>query len=373
MEETKKESINLAIVHDDFIQYGGAEKLVAALAEKYPQAPIYTSLYDPEILKKLGIKESRVVASFMQKLPLKSQLYKAYFFLYPFAFEHLSSAGQFDSFDSVFCSTARFAHGLVLKPHIRHIVYINSPARMWWEPEKYFSSTLMRKLFTPFRKWLQFWDKVATSRVGFIVANSKYVAAKIEKSYERKADFVVYPFVDDYYFIDNEPVDLPPYFLIVSRLIDWKRIDIAVRAFKKFPDLGNLVVVGNGPKKSHLQALSKGAGNIIFRSQLTKKQLNGYYKSCQALIVTQEEDFGITPLEAMQFGKPVIAFGKGGVIETVQNKKHGLFFNQQTPESLAEVVKSFTSEDFDSEKLRQQAKKFSKERFLKEIEKVIKS
>jgi glycosyltransferase involved in cell wall biosynthesis len=361
------------------MQYGGAEKLVTAMLETFPKANIYTSVYDPKVLKQLKIPEEKITTSFIQKLPFKKILYKWWFFLYPLAFESLSSIGQLDKYNIVISSTARFAHGVLTKPGTVHIAYINSPGRMWWEPEKYFGKTGQR-FFKPFRKWLRSWDKAAISRVDYIIANSKNVGKKIKESYGRKADTVVYPFAETVgrRKLPRNPavagrelaISHHPY-LIVTRLVQWKRVDIAITAFKNNPNLGSLAIVGKGPEKRRLKNIAGGAKNIKFLTGLTDRQLQGYYKTCRALIMTQEEDFGITPLEAMSCGKPIIAYKKGGVLETVKEGRHGIFFDKQTVGLLANAINKFDQDKHAADDLKKQAEKFNKRRFQDEFRLVI--
>lgn len=361
------------------MQYGGAEKLVAAMADIFPNAPIFTSLYNPEVLEKIGISEKRINASFMQKIPFKKSLHKALFFLYPFAFEHISSQGQLDKYKVVISSTARFAHGVLTKPSTFHIAYINSPGRLWWESHRYITTKgiFFKLIISPILNWLKEWDKIAMARVDFIAANSKNVAEKVERYYGRKADKVVYPFyqkISDFrsqdqaskgIYVAESPQSLQQ-FLIVTRLVKWKRVDIAIAAFKNKPQLGNLTIIGSGPEERRLKGLARGAKNINFLSGLTDHELHSYYSDCTALIVTQEEDFGITPLEAMAQGKPVIAFEKGGVLETCE--RYGFYFKKQTTDSLRQAIEKFKkSEAPERRTLIRQAKKFSKERFDKEL------
>jgi len=244
---------------------------------------------------------------------------------------------------------------------------------MWWEPEKYFEKSWQRVFFIPWVRWLMFWDKLAMGRVDLVVANSKHIASKIKKYYGRKADAIIYPFhslpkPDE----DSKTRQIDNYFLIVTRLSSWKRVDIAVKAFKNKPSLGNLVVVGKGSDKGRLKRLAKGARNVTFLSGLTNSELVGYYMGAQALIVTQEEDFGIVPLESMSQSTPIIAFKKGGVLETVKEGKHGVFFEKQTSASLKAVLKDFSKPHFSKSELKKQAEKFSKKQFQSGLEILVK-
>lgn len=366
--------MKVAIVHDDFIQHGGAERLVLAMLEIWPQADLYgviaTDQWCEEIKKKFG-KELKT--SWLQKFPFRDKFFRQYYSLYPLAIESF----RFDDYDLVISSSARYAHGVITKPGTVHIAYINSPARFLWEERFVSINTLIR----PIINWHRVWDKVASQRPDYIVANSKTPAQRIKKYWGREADQIIYPFVDSERFsrLGSDPRKIvksafvgsdpnlvsKPYFLVVSRLVGWKRIDMAVEAGR---DLGlNLIVVGSGPDLSRLKKMS--GPTIKFLTEIDDRELVSLYTNCQALIMTQAEDFGITSLEAQAVGKPVIAYRGGGVLETVIEGVTGVFFDEQTKESLKTTLSQFDPRLYIGDNCTTQAKNFGKERFKNELQK----
>lgn len=370
--------MKVALVHDDLIQYGGAERLFEAMCEIWPQAPVYTStaskVWCNELSKPVGLK--RLKTSFMQRLPFKERLYRAYFPLYPLAFESF----DFTSFDVVLSSSTRFAHGIITKPETLHICYMNTPPRMFWETGEYYRPGLLKTVLAPFLSYLRLWDKVAATRPDFIVANSKTPQARIKKYYGRES-VVIYPFVDLERFAPMSTrlrqgfggqADLHPtgraisadgYYLVVSRLTSWKRIDVAIGAFNK---LGlPLIIIGEGPDRNRLEKLAGPTVKLLDR--LPDRDVVGYYRNCQAFVFPQREDFGITPLEAMAVGKPVIALRAGGALETVVEGKTGEFFYPQTIEALEKVLVSFNPYSYHYGECRKRAEVFSKEVFKRKL------
>ncbi len=359
--------MKIAIVHDDLVQWGGAERVVLAMHNIWPEAPIYTSLYLPEKLP-LDFRKVKIITSFMQKLPFKKQLYKFYLLLYPLAFESFN----FNDFDIVISSSTRFAHGVITKPTTTHIWYCHTPSRYLWLDQKHIPAYFgwLYNLFVPH---LKTWDKIAARRTDFIIANSKNVSKKIKELYNRDSE-VIYPFVDLEKFsqqptINKQQPMTRDYFLIVTRLVPWKRVDIAVRAFNK---LGwPLIIIGEGPDKKFLQKIAKP--NVRFMSGLTDMQLADYYRECIALINTQEEDLGIVPLEVNAAGKPVIAYNAGGALETIIPGKNGEFFYPQTSEALLKAVENFKAKKYKADDCYKQARKFNKEIFKSRLRLYVKN
>ncbi len=392
--------MKIALVHDDLIQYGGAERLFEAMREVWPKADIYTSMTTWEG----SPKDRNPQTSFMQKLPFKEKLYRHYFPLYPLAFESFNLS----EYDLVISSSTRFAHGVITPPETLHICYMNSPGRMFWEPQTYFENFphSFKFLLNPFLSYFRLWDYAAAQRVDRFIANAKTPQARIKKYYGRDSH-VIYPFVDLKRFSKDaasfparlafgdsvaggpnpsgsgpstrrvSPATASPdrffrddYFLIVSRLTAWKKIDMAIEACNqlKLP----LKIIGKGPD---FQRLKKFAGlpagrqvpTVELLGRLTDEEVVSYYQSCRALIFPQKEDFGITPLEAQAAGKPVIAFKAGGALETVIDGKTGEFFYPQTAEALTKVLKDFGPEKYQSEDCCQQAERFGKTRFQTEL------
>ncbi|MEK7611702.1 MAG: glycosyltransferase [Patescibacteria group bacterium] len=358
--------MKIAVVHDDFIQKGGAEKLVLALLEVCPEADLYTSIISRSWGEFFAARKIRFSASFMQKLPWVEKLFRFYFPLYPLAFESFN----FDGYDLVISSSARFAHGIITKPGTVHIAYINSPGRMFWEPDKYFErlGRLRKIILTPLLSYLRIWDFTSARRPDYLVANSRSASGKIEKYWGMSPAAVIYPFSES-----NEAASMGSprqprtsaqvgdgYYLVISRLNRWKRIDLAIEACNELHQ--SLVIIGEGPERKFLEKMS---GPLTeFKGYIRDQEKWEYIRGCKALIQTQKEDFGITALEAQLVGKPVIAYGQGGSLETVIEGKTGMFFSAQTKESLIEALGIFNESSYLSSDCVKQADNFSKERFL---------
>lgn len=365
--------MKIALVHDDLIQHGGAERLFEAMMEIWPKADVFTSMTTWD-RNPSGLDDDwstrrvdKLQTSFMQRLPFKEKLYRHYFPLYPLAFESF----DFIDYDVVLSSSSRFAHGVVTRPETLHICYMNSPGHMLWEPRTYFSSSALQLFSSPFLNYLRLWDYAAAQRVDHFVANAKTPQARIKKYYGRDSK-IIYPFVDLERFADSSTlrvnektlrVSLGDYFLIVSRLTAWKRIDIAIEACNQLKR--PLKIIGEGPDFQRLKNLA--GPTVEFLGRLTDEEVVGYYQGCRAFLFPQKEDFGITPLEAQAAGKPVIAFKAGGALETVIGGKTGEFFYPQTVDALVKSLKNFGPEKYQSENCRQQAEKFSKKRFQTEL------
>ena len=352
--------MKLALLHDDFYQWGGAERLVSALATNYPDSPIYTLGFNPKLVPD-DLKE-RMVTSPLQKFPGVSKYYRAYSPLMPSFIEDF----DFSPLDVLISSSARFAHGAITKPGTFHISYINSPGRMWWESHDYFPNrgTIIEPLLSP----LRLWDRVASNRPDVLLANSSYVQKKIAK-YWVKDSTVVHPFVDPapFKFRGEHPPEVhDKYFLVVTRLLAYKRVDMVIKACNrlKLP----LVIVGDGPDRKKLEAL---AGNTVkLLGSLTEIQKHHYYEGCRALIQMQVEDFGLTPLEAMTHGKPVIAYGLGGASETV-SPKTGVLLGEQSVEELMRILETFDERKFKPSECIDQVGKFNRANFMKSISEII--
>lgn len=360
--------MKIAIVHDDLIQLGGAERMVLALLEAFPNADLYASIVGRRWRRVLHEKGIKVKTSWMQKLPWVEALHRHYFPLYPLAFESFN----FDGYDLVISSSARFAHSILTKPGTTHIAYINSPGRMFWEPQGYFekSNFLEKILTTPLLSYLRIYDYFSARRPDYIIANSFSVAKKVEKYWNLKSNAVIYPFVESVHSLHEAPegyakafpsgVSPSEYFLVISRLNHWKRIDLAIEACN---ELGlPLIIVGDGPAR---KGLEKAAGQkTLFLGRLSEEEKWRYIRGCRALIQTQREDFGITALEANYCGKPVIAFGQGGALETTVDGQTGTFFTDQTVPSLVEALYRFKSYTFAQRRCIEHTMKFSKETFI---------
>lgn len=369
--------MKLAIVHDDFIQNGGAEALVLRILNIYPQATLYTSFVSKRWSTKFKDNGVRIKTSFMQPLPFKERLYKvyAYFGLYPIAFESF----VFDEFDVVLSVSARFAHCIITKPGTTHISYINSPPRMFWEFYDYHQDllsshgNLFKRLMAALLKlhstYFRLWDYYASQRSDFIVANSKTPQAKIKKFYQRDST-VIQPFIDLKLY-EGIKITKGDFYLIISRLVSWKRIDQAIDACIQTGD--RLTIVGTGPELLNYIKRAVNHTNIEVLGYVDDQTKLNLLATCKALIHTQYEDFGIVPLEAMACGKPVIAYGKGGVLETVVEGKTGLFYPKQEVASLVAALQVFNPKDYLMSDCVFQARKFGLDIFIERIQKIINS
>lgn len=355
--------MKLALVHDDFCQMGGAERLFAEIARIYPYAPIYTSLVNWSKLPE-SINKDRIHTSFMQKIPFAANFYKLLLPLYSFAFESF----DLSEFDLVISSTTRFAKSIITKPNTTHVCYINSVPRFLYHQntrESYLPSFL-QILTKPLLNWLKHWDKVAANRVDLYIANSKNVQNSVKYRYNRQS-LVVHPFADTDYFKPSQNPKTGNYFLVVSRLVKWKRLDIAIDAAKDL-DI-NLKIVGSGPDKKRLKKLAKT--NISFIQNLTQKEILSLYQNAKALIVTQEEDFGIAMVEAQSCGIPIIAYKAGGALEIVIDGKTGIFFNNQSAESLKDAIIALSRLKYDISQIRENGLRFGRSHFKKELEVIV--
>ncbi|TSC94320.1 MAG: group 1 glycosyl transferase [Candidatus Berkelbacteria bacterium Athens1014_28] len=353
--------MNIAIVHDWLTEFAGAEKVVLEMLKVYPNAKIYTSIFDKEKVKEFSSFDVRT--TYLQNIPFSKKFRRLMIPLMPMAFEQLDLSG----FDVVISSTTSAAKGVITKPRTCHICYCNTPTRYLWEPSldsRASNSWLKRKI----NHNLRIWDSVAAERVDYFIANSKYIAKRIRKYYHRDSK-VIYPPVDlDFYKQKNE-VKKGEYFLFVSRLVPYKRADLAIMAFN---DLGlELRIIGGGSEEKKLKKIAKK--NIKFLGRASDVVLRKNIKEAKAVIFPAEEDFGIVPVEAMASGTPVIAYGAGGAQETVIEGVTGEFFRPQMKEALIEVVKNFDPKKYKVSEMRTQAEKFSAENFRRNLKKAVES
>ena len=353
--------MRVALIHDYLNQYGGAEQVLGSLTEIFPNAPIYTLLYDTEIVNKF-FPDKKIRASFLQKIPFIKSHHRFFPPLMPMAVEKF----DLSEYDLVISDSAAFSKGVITRPETFHICYCHTPIRYAWDDShKYireFSMPKLAKIFVPiFMNYLRLWDREASFRVDKFISNSNFVAQRIKKYYKQDAT-VIYPPVDvKAFYPSNKLAD--NYFLMVGRLLPYKRFDIAIKAFNNL-ELP-LKIIGNGPEAKKLKRMANW--NIEFLGELNADRLREYYQNCQALIFPQEEDFGIVALEAMACGKPLIAYRGGGALESIKDGETGIFFDEQTIDSLVEAVKNFKLKKFNSKKIRQHALKFDKEIFKKKI------
>lgn len=350
--------MKVAIVHDDLMQWGGAERVLLAISEVFPDAPIYTSVFnsDNKLLSE-NFKGKKVITSFLQNIPGWRSFYRAFLPLYPLAFEQF----DFSEYDLVISQTTRFAKSIITKPSTIHICYCHTPPRFLW----HFSGEKVSGLLEPMLTKLRLYDQISARRVDFFLAGSKNAQNRIKKIYKMDS-VVLYPFVDFERFKDIESFD-GGYYLIIARLNKYKRVDLAVETFKDFK--GQLKIIGGGSELGNLQ--KSASSNVEFLGSLSDEVLMNVLAGCKGLIVTAEEDFGMTPLEAQALGKGVIAYGKGGALETVEEDKTGILFNEQTSESLTQALIKYENLKINPEDCIENAKNFSKKKFKRQLENYI--
>ena len=348
--------MKVALVYDHINKIGGAERVLEALHEIWPEAPLYTSVYWSKGAP--WSSKFKVIPSFLNRFPLAKKNHELYPGLMPLAFESF----DFNDFDLVISITSAEAKGIITKPTTKHFCYCLTPTRYLWSGyEQYFKNKILKIFTKPIINYLRNWDQVAAQKPDSYLAISQNVRERIKKYYNREAE-VVYPPVDiDKWQIaksqkGKETKKDSDYFLVVSRLVAYKRIDLVIEAFNK---LGlPLKIVGTGSQESRLKKMA--GSNIEFLGQLTDQELLGYYQNCRALIFPQDEDFGLVPLEAQACGRPVIALKVGGALETVIEGKTGTFFESPNANSLIKAIKKFKMDNYQAKDCRQNAEKFSK-------------
>ena len=364
-----------AIVYDRVNKWGGAERVLLALHEIFPDAPLYTSVYSPQKAPWAKVFP-RVIPSFLQKLPVLHNHHELLGWLTPITYESFN----FDGYDLVISVTSEAAKGIITKPQTKHICYCLTPTRYLWSGyEQYLKdppSTLARIPFyktisLPFLKYTKYWDKIAAQRPDVMIAISTVVKTRIKKYYDRDSETIFPPVETDKFDIQdhkfekklNKFLPITDYYLIVSRLEPYKKVDLAIRTFN---ELGlSLVVIGIGSEALKLKEMA--GETIIFKDFVGDDELPAYYQNAKGFIFPQEEDFGIAAVEAQSSGCPVIAYSKGGALDTIVDGKTGLYFNSQDIENMTNAIKLFDKMKFDKNILRKNAERFAKERFKKEF------
>jgi len=347
--------MKLAIVCSWLNQYGGAERVLEVLHAMYPEATVYTSIYVPDRLPE-AYRLWDIRASFLGRVPLAGRLGPFLLPFYPLAMESLDLRG----YDVVLSLTSAFAHGVITQEDTRHICYCLTPARFLWNYHTYIEREgvgRLPRLFLPaVLRSLRIWDAAAAQRVDTFIAISRTVRRRIAKVYRRDAEIIHPPVRVPPVLPSVEPED---YYLIVSRLVPYKRIDLAIRAFDalELP----LRIVGEGRDRRALEALA--GPTVEFTGYLSDEEVRRQMAACRALIFPGEEDFGLTPLEAMGVGRPVVAYGAGGALDYVEEGVTGVLFREQTPESLMEAVRRLERYSFDSEAIHARAQEFDEAHF----------
>ena len=405
--------MKIAIVHDWLIRLGGAERVLIALHRIFPDAPIYVLFHDKKFIEQY-LPKAKIIPSFLQKIPNIKKLHPWFKILMPPAVESLNLSG----FDLVISSSHEFSHGVLVRQKTGHISFYHSPSRILWDRSNEYirdfkergKSRLKIFLIKLGQHFLRLWDWPASRRPDIMIANSKHVAGRIKKYYGKEAKVILPPVEVSFLeqteremfgervrkpfwlgsdppvggsdktvsYTRRSPLERPrmsepnfpakDYFLIVSQLYPHKNIDLAIRAFKNLPKL-NLLIAGDGPEYKRLKKLK--SGNVKLLGFIPDEELAHYYKNCSAYLICNEEDFGISPVEAMSFGKPVLAYKKGGAEETILEGATGEFFYNLDHNELAKAVESISRKikngRYDSAAIKKYSEKFNFRRFKKEI------
>ena len=366
--------INVGIVADWLVTYAGAEKVIAEFIELFPEAELYSVIDYLSENNRALLKNKKAKTTFIQKLPKAKKLYQKYLPIMPLAIEQLDVSKH----NIVLSSSHAVAKGILTGPDQLHISYVHSPIRYAWDLQhQYLNESGLNKgvksfLIRYMLHKIRMWDCRTANGVDFFIANSEFISRRIKKIYGRNAD-VIYPPVDTSKFIFKENKD--DYFLTASRLTPYKRVDLIVEAFNHMPNK-KLVVIGDGPEMKKIRGLAKS--NIEILGYQSDERMREYMQNARAFIFAAEEDFGISPVEAMSCGTPVIAYGKGGALETViplgNEKASGIFFREQNYRSLISAVNEFENNRYAILPLdcHSNAIRFSKERFRDELDKYIK-
>jgi len=354
--------VRTAFVHDYLTQLGGAERVLAEMHPLYPDAPIYTSLWDRKAVGSAfdGID---IRTTWLQRIPGGSRAFRALLPLYPRAFESL----DLHAYDLVVSSTTSFAKGVLTRSDALHVSYVNTPTRFLWYPEEYANELTpapLRPLLHAVLPGLRRWDYLAAQRPTRMIANSANVAARIRACYNRDCDIVPCP-VDVDGFAPSDEID--DYYLVVARLLPYKRVALAIEACNAIGV--RLVVVGSGPDESRLRRLA--GPTVRFAGRVDDAQRRALYARARAVLVPGVEDFGLVALEAAASGRPAIAFAAGGSLETIVEGETGSFFHEATAEALAEKLRSFDPNAFDRRRLVAHAQAYSPQRFRERLRELI--
>lgn len=344
---------------------GGSDRVVNSLLKLYPSAEVFTAVYDEDQYSYLSGRT--VNTSFIQKMPFIRSLYRHYNILFPLAFEQF----DFSEFDLVVSLSAGSAKGVVTQPGTLHLGIVFTPPRFQWGGKVNIRASRLRKLLkllVPFAdSYLRLWDFEASRRPDVLASISRFIQDRVRKVYGRNS-YLLYPGVNlNFWHKDRSIKKRKDYYLVVARLYDYKRVDLAIQACKK---LGrSLKIIGEGPDEAHLRKIA--GKNVEFLGFLADEECRKYMSECRAFIFAGVDDFGLTSVEAMACGAPVIAYNKGGAAEVVVDSETGVFFDQPTRESLCSAILRFESMFFDEKIVTGRAEHFSEEKFTKDFKQIV--
>ena len=366
---SKLESLRIAIIHEWFVNYSGSERVVEQILNLFPHADLFALVDFLEDSHRGYIHNKQVTTTFIQNLPFAKNKFRQYLPLMPLAIEQL----DLSEYDLIISSSHAVAKGVLTSPHQLHISYVHSPIRYAWDLQHQYlqESNLEKGIKSWLARWIlhqiRIWDTRTANGVDHFIANSQFIARRIQKVYRRDAQ-VIYPPVDfDSYTLCEQKQD---FYLTASRLVPYKRVDLIVEAFSQMRDR-QLIVIGDGEQISKIRA--KACKNVQFLGYREPSELKAYMQNAKAFVFASEEDFGITPVEAQACGTPVIAFGRGGVTESIISLEcdhpTGIFFAKQSVDSICEAVLKFEQHQhlIEPKVCRDNAMRFSTERFLTEF------
>ncbi|MBI3304847.1 glycosyltransferase [Candidatus Parcubacteria bacterium] len=356
--------MRVALVHDYLNQFAGAERVLGVLARMFPAAPIYTLVYDDELTGR-AFRGRTIRTSFLQRWPFARRHHRLFLLAMPMAIETFS----FAEYDLVISDSASFAKGIITKPTTLHLNYCHTPTRyLWLDTHKHVAEfpapRLARRLMPLALNYLRLWDREASARVDYFIANSRCVAERIGKFYNRSAAVIYPPVATERFGLGGTPKN---FYLMVGRMLPYKRFDVAIEAFN---ELGYpLKIIGDGPEMARLRRLAKR--NVEFVGKVSDERLGWFYRHAVALIFPGEEDFGLAPVEAMACGRPVAAFRRGGALETVVEGVTGIFFEEQSAAAIITAVRRLERSHFDPHAIRAHARSFDESVFEERMRRFI--
>lgn len=353
-----------ALVNDWYYVNGGAEKVVKAINSIWNDFDHFATIdFLDDESRQFILNGKKVTTTFIQKLPGAKKNHRKYLQLFPLAIEQL----DLSEYDVIISSSSSVAKGVLTNHNQLHICYCHSPARYAWDLYHFYlnEANLTKGIKAFYAKWVlhkfRIWDVLNSNRVDYFIANSNYVAQRIKKIYRRDS-VVIYPPVDtELYTLEEEKKD---YYVTASRMVPYKKIDLIIEAFNEMPNK-KLIVFGDGPDLKNIKKIA--GNNIEFKGYATKEQLKAGFQQAKAFVHAADEDFGIVPIEAQACGTPVIAYGKGGLLETVIPNVTGVFFKEQTVESLKQAINEFDGIKFNYVTIRRHAEKFSTQEFTRKL------
>jgi len=350
-----------AIIHDKISEFAGSEMVLESIYEIMP-SPVFTLFYVPEALKGTKLEQAKIHSTFVQHIPFIQKIFRNFLPLFIFTIETINLR----EYDLIITSSHSVAKNVITFPHQFHVCYCHTPMRYAWDLYFEYMKNMgyKRFIFAPIMNYIRLWDKAGSDRVDLFIANSQHTQKRIKKYYG-KDSIVLYP-----------PVKIPiipsikkeDYYVTIARFVPYKRLDIIIKAFALMTDK-KLIVIGDGPEKKKLKKMAKD--NIFFTGYLDRDHLIKVLAKAKGFVFAAEEDFGIAPVEAQACGVPVIAFGKGGVLETVIDYKTGLYFYEQTENAIIEAIEKFEKEKFDTSYIKEHAQKFSQENFINKFKDII--